>query len=261
MGMTLDEEPAGSLLCGFAFALIGPQILLHSVVTLVLEADLQEFPFHCCSNRSQNIWSMWKSNPGVSVVSTQRPNFNLNSVFTIQATGRNFQHGSNFCFRGSILLVMVIRLPLEGCIHDKPTSWNCVKSPVSFVLKCCPTSQDLEILHPYKIYSIYVVVIASQFVLHLVATEKFGTLSHHSPKELLSWSHWAQLIAPSQKVALFIRERIRILHTSPRLLRKDWADLQKQSCEKSQSFPERLQSVSTIYHLFCFCVDLRTMES
>ena len=43
------------------------------------------------------IWSMRNSDPGLRIVLTQRPDSNFNSVFTIQATGRNFQHGSNFC--------------------------------------------------------------------------------------------------------------------------------------------------------------------
>ena len=44
------------------------------------------------------IWSMRNSDPGVSVIFTQRPNSNLNSMFAMQATGRNFQYGSNFRF-------------------------------------------------------------------------------------------------------------------------------------------------------------------
>ena len=51
--MILGEEPAGSLLCGFALPLVGSQILLHSVVTLVLRADLQELLCRCYSNPSQ----------------------------------------------------------------------------------------------------------------------------------------------------------------------------------------------------------------
>ena len=52
--MILGEESAGSLLCGFAFAFgRHAQILLHSVVTLVLRADLQEFMCRCYSNPSQ----------------------------------------------------------------------------------------------------------------------------------------------------------------------------------------------------------------
>ena len=63
---------------------------------------------------------MRNSNPGVSIVSAQRPNSNLDSMFAMQATGRDFQHGSNFCFPGSILLVVMIHRLLEECIHDKP---------------------------------------------------------------------------------------------------------------------------------------------
>ena len=68
MGTTLGEEPAGPLRCGFAFAF-----------------DRYPKPF------------MRNSNPGVSIVSAQRPNSNLVSMFTMQTTGRNFQRGSNFC--------------------------------------------------------------------------------------------------------------------------------------------------------------------
>ena len=39
---------------------------------------------------------MKNSDPGLSVVFTQRPDSNLDSVFTIQATRRNFQYGPNF---------------------------------------------------------------------------------------------------------------------------------------------------------------------
>ena len=96
--------------------------------------------------------------------------------------------------------------------------------------------QPSEILHPYNFYSIYLVVTAFQFVLHIVAIENFDTLGHHNPKELLSWSHWARvrnfIIVSLQRVAPSSREGIHTLHISPRLLRKDWADLQRQLCEK-----------------------------
>ena len=49
--------------------------------------------------------------------------------------------GPILCFPGSILLVVMIHPPLEECIHDMPpheTAWNCVKSPVSLVMKYCP---------------------------------------------------------------------------------------------------------------------------
>ena len=43
------------------------------------------------------IWSMRNSDPGMSIVSVQRPNSDLNSTLTMQATGRDFQNGSNLC--------------------------------------------------------------------------------------------------------------------------------------------------------------------
>ena len=43
------------------------------------------------------IWSMRNSDPRLRVVLTQRPDSNFNSMFAIQATGRYFQYGSNFC--------------------------------------------------------------------------------------------------------------------------------------------------------------------
>ena len=43
------------------------------------------------------IWSRRNSNPRVSIVSAQRPDSNFDSMFTMQATGRDFQHVSNFC--------------------------------------------------------------------------------------------------------------------------------------------------------------------
>ena len=49
----LGEEPAGSLLCGFAFAFIRHAKFLHSILTHILRADFLEFLFHCCSDSSQ----------------------------------------------------------------------------------------------------------------------------------------------------------------------------------------------------------------
>ena len=60
---------------------------------------------------------------------------------------------------------------LEECIHDRPlhkivlqclSSWNTVQF-----------QQHSGILHPYNIYSIYLVVKASQFVFHIVAMQVY----------------------------------------------------------------------------------------
>ena len=94
---------------------------------------------------------MRNSDPGVSIVSVQRPNFDLNSIFTVQVTGCNFSYGPRFwCSLGSILLVVMLVLLLEACIHDRPlheivrdlqclSSWNTVQF-----------QQHSEILHPNK---------------------------------------------------------------------------------------------------------------
>ena len=180
---------------------------------------------------------MRNSNPGVSIVSVQRPNSDLNSILTVQVTGCQLLIRVQFlCSLGSILLVVMLLLLLEECIHDRPlheivrdlqclSSWSIVQF-----------QQRSEILHPYKIYSICHVVTALQFVLHIAAIVDLGWPGHHNPKELLlSWSHWARVrnsIAPSQRVSPFSREGIHTLHISPWLLRKDWAGLQRQLCEK-----------------------------
>ena len=66
-----------------------------------------------------------------------------------------------------------------------------------------------------------------------VAIGNSEMLGRHYPKELLLWFHWGQLVVLSlYQVALIYRDGIHILHTCLRLLRKDWADLQKQLCEK-----------------------------
>ena len=76
---------------------VGMQNLVHSVVTLDLRADLQEFMCHCCSNPSQNkLIHERNSDPRVSIVSIQRHNSDLNSMLTVQVTGWNFQYGPNF---------------------------------------------------------------------------------------------------------------------------------------------------------------------
>ena len=51
-----------------------------------------------------------------------------------------------------------------------------------------------------------------------------------------------------QRVSPVYQEKFHILHTFLRLLSRNWADLQKYLCEKkSQSFPNRLRSVSTVF--------------
>ena len=135
---------------------------------------------------------------------------------------------------------------MAECTHDRPlnlwivrilqclSSW--ILSDINNTQKSCSNTKFTHFIF---------VVTAFQFALHFVVIVN---------SELLSSSHWAQLIVPSlHQIALIYREGIHIIHTSPRLLRKDWADLQKRLCEKnSQSDPSRLQSVLKVFRVFAF---------
>ena len=221
MGTLLGEFPAGSLLCGFAFA---------------FDRHARSFTFSCnaCSSgwssrtsvsllfesiTSLFIWSMRNFNPGVSVVFTQRQNSNCNSVFAIHIAGFDFKYGSNFCVPWNPSFWL-------WCSFSRKSVFT--TSPLSLVMKYCPISTTL--INPASMQNLlYLPVKAFQFPLHIVALERFVMMGHHSPKELLPWFHSGQLIVRSPyQVALIYREGIRILHTCLRLLRGDWADLQKQ---------------------------------
>ena len=89
---------------------------------------------------------MRNSDPRVSVVSIQRHEILISTpVFTMQVTGCNFHHGSSFglSLDPSSLVVMFHRL-LEECVQRQATVLNCVKSPVSLVMKYCPFSTTLR---------------------------------------------------------------------------------------------------------------------
>ena len=120
---------------------------------------------------------MRNSDPALSFVFVQRPNPDLNNIFAVQITGCNFQYGPNcsvsldpasrlwccfFSWRSVFTTSRCIELSNLQCL----SSWNTVHSP-----------QHSEVLHPYKIYSVYIVVTASQFVLHVVGEESFDMLS------------------------------------------------------------------------------------
>ena len=116
---------------------------------------------------------MRNSDPRVSIVSVQRPNSDLNSIFTVQITGCNFYYGPNLC------------VPLDPSfwLWWLVFSWKSVFTTSHYMkqivrdLQCLSSwslvqfQQHSEILHPYKIYSICLVVTAFQFVLHLAAIE------------------------------------------------------------------------------------------
>ena len=118
----------------------------------------------------------------------------------------------------SLSVQMLLRL-LAKCTHDRPLhlwivrilqcllSWNVVRF-----------QQHLGILHPYKIYSICLVVTTFQFVSDIFAIEDLCEHDHHFPMARLSWSRLARMrnsTALPQRVSPFDREGFRILHTFP----------------------------------------------
>ena len=142
---------------------------------------------------------------------------------------------------------------LAKCTHDKPLNLRIVK-----IIQCLSSWNTVRIqlqsriLHQHKICSLCLVVITFQFVLCNFATDILLVLDHHS-NAYLSWLHLAQMrdqILLPQWVSLFKSDKIQTLHTFLRLLRKDWADLHKQLCEKqSQSSQCQRNSVSTSFPL------------
>ena len=116
------------------------------------------------------------------------------------------------------------------------TVLNCVRSPMSFVMKDCPFSTTLR--NPASTQNLLVVT-AFQFVLHIVAIEDLESLGHQDPTELLSWSDWARmknLIVPSQRVSPFSQERIFLFTYVCDWSITDWTALQKRSCESLNCF-------------------------
>ena len=165
---------------------------------------------------------MRKSYPWVRIVSVHRHNSDINSLFTLQATGCNFQFGPNFgvhsdpTFRFRCFFVSRQSVLTTGhCIWElwelqHLLSWNTVR-----------LQQQSGILHPYTICSIRLVVITFQLVLHIFAIVILCEHGHHYSKAHLSWSHSARTrnstVLPQR---VFPRDRIHILYTFLRLHRK-----------------------------------------
>ena len=108
------------------------------------------------------IWSMWNSDPRVSVVSVQRHNSDLISIFTVHIPGT-----------GRILVFPWIQpfgcdaSSLGRVYSRQATAWNCERSAVSFVLKYCPISTTFR--NPVSI----------QILLNLSCCDSFSIRSPH----------------------------------------------------------------------------------
>ena len=185
MGTTLGEEPASSLLCGFAsasdrhaksFALglsANPPnwssgICFGSNSSKTYLTHEKFWPkSECCLSSKTKFWSQ---------LHIYRANHWLQLPIRVQC----------WFFLASIVSVLMLRL-LLGVYSRQATVLNCVKSPVSFVMKYCPFSttlrnsaskQNLLNLSCCDSFSI-----RSLFYCYRI----FYTLGRLNPKELLSW--------------------------------------------------------------------------
>ena len=131
MGTILGEEPASSLLCGFAFA---------------FDRHTKSFAFNFNAYSSTwssgmsvsllfkfitNLFDQWEFLTQERVLSLFKDkNSDLHSIFTVQATVYNFQYKPK-------------------CFHDMPLH-DIVRIPVSFVMKYCPISTTFRNTAPIQ---------------------------------------------------------------------------------------------------------------
>ena len=238
MGTVLGEEPAGSLLCGFALAFdrhaksfASNFNAYSSSWTSGISCSLLFKFITNLFDPWENLTHEWELSVFVDIILISTP------YLPCKQQVATFQHGPNF------------GVPSDPTFRFRSTfvSWQSV-----FTTGRCTELWEFCSVFPHEILSnfnniqkscihtkfcsICLVVIAFQFVLHTIAIEDLCEPGHHNPKALLSWSHFARvrnLIAPRQRVAPISREGFRTLHTPLQLLRRDWADLQKQLCENS----------------------------
>ena len=92
--------------------------------------------------RDKLIWAMRNSDPRVRIVFVHGHDYDINSIFAVQATGCNFQHGSDYGVPSDPTL-QVDDFSSLGKVYSRQAtaSVNCENSAVSFVMKYCPTSK------------------------------------------------------------------------------------------------------------------------
>ena len=173
---------------------------------------------------------MRNSDPGVSIVSVHEPNSDLNSIFTMQKLVATSNTGPIFVFPWIHPFGCDAPSSLGRVYSRQATAWNCENSAVSFVMKYFPISTTFR--NPASIQNLLNLSCCDFFSIRSPCCCNWRSFwpGHHNPKVLLSWSHLARvrnLIAPSQRVSPFFHEGFHTLQISPRLLRKDWAGLQR----------------------------------
>ena len=207
IGIVLVEEPAGSLLCGFALAFDRHAKSFASNFHAYSSSWTSGISCSLLFKFITNLFDPWEIltqewvlSLFTDIILISTPYLPCKQQVAISNTGPIlvFPWIHPFGCDASSSLGSVVPLHEIVRILQCLSSWNTVR-----------LQQHSEILHPYKICSICLVVIAFQFVLHTVAIEDLCEQGHHNPKELLSWSRLARMrnsIALSQRVAPFFRE-------------------------------------------------------
>ena len=231
MGTILGEESAFFLLCDFAFAFdrhakaFALNFIAYSSswssgtsVSLLFKFITNWFdPWEILTQ--EWVLSLFKEK-----ILTSTPYLSCKKLVAMQLPIRD----QCWCFLGSSLSVVILLLLLEECIHDRSlclivrdlqclSSWSAVHS-----------HQHSEILYPYRIFSICLVVTTSQSILHIVAIENLCTLGHHYRTE----NEWGTWLSHHNKSP---RSLVKGVIISLRLFRKDWTGLQKRFSEKKVS--------------------------
>ena len=217
--------------------LIGMQNLSHPVLTHILRAELLEFLAHCCSISSQTCLIHEKFWPRCEYCLCSSRTW-FWSQLHIYCASNWLQlpiRAQSLCSLGSVLMVLMLFLLLEECIHVRPLQEivKIMQCLLSWSTVQC--QQHSEILRPFKICSICLVVTAFQFVLHICCNRRSllaGSSQSKGTSVLITLSMSEELDGTIITVSPFFHEGFHTLHISQRLLLKDWAGLQRQLCEK-----------------------------
>ena len=99
-------------------------------------------------------------------------------IFSLYISENDDEHGPIFCVSWIHPFGCDTSSSFGRVYSRQATVSNCVKSPVSFVMKQCHSQQHSEGLQQCKSCSICPVVTVLQVVLDVVAVEYFGLLCH-----------------------------------------------------------------------------------
>ena len=184
--------------------------------------------------RDQPTQAMRNSDPRVRIVFVYRFNSNFHSIFTLQITGCDFQHGSNIGvpsnpnFRVSWFFISWQSV-LTTC-HWFCNLWELVSVLLSWsTLRLQYKSSSLDLV--VEAFPLVPCASAIDFLMQEFQSKVWVSLS------ISLLARKVDQIALPQQVSLFLFDKYCIPHTNLRLLRRYWADWQKWLCEKqNQSY-------------------------